>query len=103
MLTKVTDWLDNRTGYRALMAHALDEEIVGGARWAYGFGSALLAIFICQTVTGLLLMATYVPSTEGAWASVYYIQHKVAGGAMVRGLHHYGAQAMMIVLGVHLM
>jgi quinol-cytochrome oxidoreductase complex cytochrome b subunit/mono/diheme cytochrome c family protein len=103
MLTKVTDWLDNRTGYRALMSHALDEEIVGGARWAYVFGSALLAVFICQVVTGLLLMATYVPSTEGAWASVYYIQHKVAGGAMVRGIHHYGAQAMMIVLGIHLL
>lgn len=103
MLTKITDWLDNRTGYRALMSHALDEEIAGGARWAYVFGSALLAIFICQVVSGLLLMATYVPSTEGAWASVYYIQHKVAGGAMVRGIHHYGAQAMMIVLGVHLL
>jgi ubiquinol-cytochrome c reductase cytochrome b subunit len=103
MLTKVTDWLDNRTGYRALLSHALDEEIVGGARWAYVFGSALLAIFICQAVTGLLLMATYVPSTDGAWASVYYIQHKVASGWMIRGIHHYGAQAMMIVLGVHML
>jgi ubiquinol-cytochrome c reductase cytochrome b subunit len=103
MLTKITDWLDNRTGYRALMSHALDEEIVGGARWAYVFGSALLAVFICQIVTGLLLMATYVPSTEGAWASVYFIQHKVASGWMVRGIHHYGAQAMMIVLGVHML
>jgi ubiquinol-cytochrome c reductase cytochrome b subunit len=103
MLRKVTDWLDDRTGYRALMSHALDEEIAGGARWAYVFGSGLLAIFICQVVTGLLLMATYVPSTEGAWASVYFIQHKVASGWMVRGIHHYGAQAMMIVLGMHLL
>lgn len=103
MLTKITDWLDNRTGYRALMSHALDEEIAGGARWAYVFGSALLAVFACQFVTGLLLMATYVPSTEGAWASVYYIQHKVASGWMVRGIHHYGAQAMIIVLGMHLL
>lgn len=103
MLTKITDWLDHRTGYRALLSHALDEEIQGGARWAYVFGSALLAIFACQVVTGLLLMATYVPSTEGAWASVYYIQHKVASGWMVRGIHHYGAQAMIVVLGLHLM
>ena len=103
MLTKITDWLDNRTGYRALMSHALDEEITGGARWAYVFGSALLAVFACQIVTGLLLMATYVPSTDGAWASVYFIQHKVASGWMVRGIHHYGAQAMIIVLGMHLM
>ena len=39
--TRATD----RTGYRALVSHALDEEIVGGARWAYVFGSGLLAIF----------------------------------------------------------
>lgn len=103
MLSKVTDWLDNRTGYRALVSHALDEEIAGGARWAYVFGSGLLAIFVCQVVTGFLLMATYVPSTEAAWASVYYIQHKVSSGWMVRGIHHFGAQAMMIVLGLHLL
>ena len=54
MLNKVGDWFDERTGYRALVSHALDEEIAGGARWAYVFGSGLLTIFICQVVTGLL-------------------------------------------------
>jgi ubiquinol-cytochrome c reductase cytochrome b subunit len=103
MLDKVADWLDDRTGYRALVSHALDEEIAGGARWAYVFGSGLLTIFICQVVTGLLLMATYTPSMTGAWASVFYIQHKVTGGWFVRGLHHFGAQAMILVLGMHLL
>ncbi len=103
MLAKVADWFDERTGYRALVSHALDEEIEGGARWAYVFGSGLLTVFICQVVTGLLLMATYTPSMTGAWSSVFYIQHKVAGGWFVRGLHHYGAQAMIVVLGMHLL
>jgi ubiquinol-cytochrome c reductase cytochrome b subunit len=100
---KVADWLDERTGFRALLTAALDEEIEGGARWAYVFGSALFTIFLCQIVTGLLLMATYTPAINGAWSSVYYIQHKVAGGWFVRGMHHYGAQAMIVVLGIHLM
>ncbi len=103
MLDKLSDWLDDRTGYRALVSSALDEEIEGGARWAYVFGSGLLAIFLCQMVTGVLLMLTYTPSVNDAWSSVYYIQHQVTGGWFVRGLHHYGAQAMMIVLGMHLL
>jgi len=103
MLDKVTDFLDDRTGYKALLSHALDEEIEGGARWAYVFGSGLLTIFICQVVTGLLLMATYTPAVNGAWSSIYYIQHEVAGGWFVRGLHHYGSQAMIVVLGMHIL
>lgn len=103
MLAGISAWLDERTGYRALIAHALDEEIRGGARVAYVFGSGLVVLFICQVVTGLMLMATYTPSVSGAWSSVYYVQHAVAGGWFVRGLHHYGAQAMVIVLGMHLL
>jgi len=103
MANKIADFLDERTGFRALLSHALDEEIEGGARWAYVFGSGLLTVFICQVVTGLLLMATYTPSMTGAWASVFYIQHKVADGWFVRGMHHYGAQAMIVVLGMHLL
>lgn len=102
-MRKLGDWFDERTGYRALVAHALDEEIPGGARWAYVFGSGLVTIFIAQVVTGLMLMATYTPGVNSAWASVYYIQHEVASGWFVRGLHHYGAQAMVIVLGMHLL
>lgn len=102
-MDKLSDWLDERTGYRALMEAALDEEIPGGARFAYVFGSALLAIFTVQVATGLLLMATYTPSVTGAWSSVFFIQHEVAGGWFVRGLHAYGAQAMVVVLGMHLL
>ncbi len=102
-MNKVADWLDERTGYRALMSHALDEEIRGGARWAYVFGSGLLAIFTVQAITGLMLMATYTPAINDAWSSVFYVQHRVASGWFIRGLHHYGAQAMVIVLGMHLL
>jgi ubiquinol-cytochrome c reductase cytochrome b subunit len=103
MAQRLSDWFDARTGYRALLHHALDEEIRGGARWAYVFGSGLLVIFGVQVITGLLLMATYTPAIDSAWSSVFYIQHQVSEGWFVRGLHHYGAQAMVIVLGMHLL
>jgi ubiquinol-cytochrome c reductase cytochrome b subunit len=103
MLTRIADWLDERTGFRALLSEALDEEIAGGARFIYVFGSALTVIFVCQVVSGLLLMATYTPAIASAWSSVYFVQHRVSGGWFVRGLHAYGAQAMVVVLGLHLL
>jgi ubiquinol-cytochrome c reductase cytochrome b subunit len=47
-------------------------------------------------------MLTYSPSSSTAWGSVYYISEQMQLGWFVRGLHHFGAQAMVVLLGVHL-
>jgi ubiquinol-cytochrome c reductase cytochrome b subunit len=99
---RLDEWLDARTGYRALMREALDEPIVGGARWAYVFGSVLTMVFVIQATTGLLLMTTYAPSAQTAWASVHYISYGLSGGWLVRGLHHFGSQAMVVLVVLHL-
>jgi ubiquinol-cytochrome c reductase cytochrome b subunit len=103
LLKPFTDWLDNRLGYRQLIRHALDEPIPGGARWRYVFGSALTAAFLVQVLTGLLLMASYSPSSSTAWGSVFYISHEMSAGWFIRGLHHFGSQAMIILLALHLL
>jgi ubiquinol-cytochrome c reductase cytochrome b subunit len=101
-LVRLDAWLDERVGHRALLGHALNEPIVGGARWAYVFGSALTLTFAVQAITGVMLMTTYAPSAQTAWASVHYITYGLAGGWLVRGLHHFGSQAMIVLLGVHM-
>ena len=103
LLSRLGDFLDERTGHRKLLGHMLDEPVRGGARWAYVFGSALLGTFLVQVVTGVALMTSYAPSEKTAWASVHYITFTQAGGWLVRGLHHFGAQAMVIVLGAHML
>ena len=52
MLKQLADWIDDRTGYRALVRTFSDEIIPGGARWRYIFGSALASIFLIQAFTG---------------------------------------------------
>jgi ubiquinol-cytochrome c reductase cytochrome b subunit len=99
----VRDWLDERTGYRALLKHALDEPVLGGASMAYVFGSVLLFVLLLQLTTGVLLAFYYAPSSTDAWASVANIQDGVTMGWLVRGLHHHGASAMVIVAGLHLL
>src|SRR5215813_11440089 len=97
-MTQVLDWLDQRTGYRD-MAHAmLFENIPGGARWRYVWGSTLLFTFSVQLITGFFLWMCYSPSSQTAWESVFYIQHMMSGGWLLRGIHHFTAQAMIVLL-----
>jgi quinol-cytochrome oxidoreductase complex cytochrome b subunit/mono/diheme cytochrome c family protein len=102
-LKKLADFFDDRTGYRAFVHEALYERVPGGARWRYVWGSTLVFAFITQVITGLVLWSSYSASAQTAWESVYYIQHEMAGGWLVRGLHHVMAQAMVVLLALHLM
>ncbi len=97
------DWLDHRTGYRSFVHEALYERIPGGARWRYVWGSTLVFAFFVQLVTGMFLWMAYAPSSNSAWESVYYIQYEMQGGWLLRGVHHFMAQAMVVLLALHLM
>jgi quinol-cytochrome oxidoreductase complex cytochrome b subunit/mono/diheme cytochrome c family protein len=102
-MARLLSWLDNRTGYRKLVQALLLEHIPGGAKWRYVWGSCLAFVFTLQVITGILLMTAYSPGDTSAWGSVYFIQYEVEFGWLIRGLHHFGSQAMVILLGVHML
>ncbi|HUK91003.1 MAG TPA: cytochrome b N-terminal domain-containing protein [Blastocatellia bacterium] len=101
MASRLYDWLDERTGLRKITHITLYESVPGGSRWAYVMGSGLVFLFLLQGITGVFLCMYYVPSADHAHASVSYIQKVVPGGALIRSLHHYGANALIILLVVH--
>ena len=101
-MNRLLSWLDDRTGYQGALHEALYENIPGGSRWRYVFGSTLVFTFSVQVVTGLFLWMCYSPSGRSAWESVYYIQYEMQGGWLLRGLHHFTAQAMIVLLALHL-
>ena len=92
----------SRTGWRELKQHLLLEPLKGGSRWTAAFGSLLLFTFILQVVTGVLLATCYAPSVGTAWQSVKYIQEEAPLGWFIRGIHHWGSSAMVILLLFHL-
>ncbi|GAB64150.1 MAG: DUF4405 domain-containing protein [Candidatus Jettenia sp.] len=102
MANKIREWIEDRTGLNKFLKVALDEPVHGGAKWSYVFGSALVFLFVLQAVTGIVMASFYSPSSTSAWGSVYYIQEKTSFGWFVRGLHHYGSSAMIIVAIVHM-
>src|ERR1043165_6136560 len=102
-MKKIFDWLDNRTGVKKLTHEALYENVPGGSRWRYVWGSSLTFALAVQFITGIFLWMAYSPSSQTAWESVFYIQKQMAGGWVLRGVHHYMAQCMTVLLALHLM
>jgi ubiquinol-cytochrome c reductase cytochrome b subunit len=102
-MKKLLDWLDLRTGYRALSREVLFEPIPGGARWRYVWGSMLSFAVVVQFITGVFLWMGYSPSAQTAWESVFYLQERMPAGWLLRGIHHYTAQLMVPLLVLHLM
>ncbi|HIA04449.1 MAG TPA: DUF4405 domain-containing protein, partial [Myxococcales bacterium] len=102
VFSKIKDWFEHRTGLISGANKLLHEQIPGGPRWSYVLLGGLLICFAIQAISGVLLAFHYSPSVGDAWGSVYYIQHQLTLGWMIRGLHHFGSSAMVVLMALHL-
>ncbi|MBI3593796.1 MAG: cytochrome b N-terminal domain-containing protein [Nitrospirae bacterium] len=102
-MRKVADWISRRLNLPPVLHHLLDEAIPGGASWIYIFGSVTLFLFVLQAITGSLLAIYYAPTPDHAYDSVRYIQDEIPFGSLIRGLHHWGSSAMMVMIGLHML
>ncbi len=66
MLKALSDWLDHRTGCKKIVHEALYENVPGGARWRYVWGSTLTFALAVQFITGIFLWMAYSPSSQTA-------------------------------------
>ena len=103
MLTSVMNWLEERTGLPSAVRHFLDEDLPNSAGWPQVLGSVALLAFLIQMATGLVLALNYGATPSEAHASLRYIMTQLTGGSMIRGLHHWGSSAMMVVVALHML
>ena len=96
MMKQLWAWLDERTGLGRFTEAFLFQNLPGGSRWRYSWGAVVLYTFLLQAITGFFLWTAYSPSTQTAWESIHYVQHEMTGGWVLRGLHHFGAQAFVV-------
>ncbi len=102
MLKKLFNWLDERLGLTSIYNVVLDRK-VPKVNWFFTLGSASLFLFLMQGVTGILLTVYYVPTPDHAYDSIQYIMNGVTFGWLIRGIHHWGATLMVLVVFLHML
>jgi ubiquinol-cytochrome c reductase cytochrome b subunit len=101
-LREVIDWVESRTGLESAVRSFLIEDVPASAGWPQVFGSVALFLFLIQAFTGILLSFNYAATPGEAYNSLSYIVRELMAGRMIRGLHHWGASMMLIVVVIHM-
>jgi ubiquinol-cytochrome c reductase cytochrome b subunit len=103
LIASIGEWLDARlqlgASIRETAEHPVPRET---ASWFYVFGSAAFVVFLLQIVTGIMLALIYVPSAGEAWNSLQTLNHNVALGWFIRGLHGWGSNFMVAIVLIHM-
>ncbi len=102
MIRQIVAWLEERTGLETTVKEFLYEEIPGSSGWHQVFGSIAAFLFMLQAFTGIMLAFNYAPTPGEAYNSLKYIMAELTGGSLIRGLHHWGASMMIVIVVLHM-
>jgi quinol-cytochrome oxidoreductase complex cytochrome b subunit len=102
MATRLGNWIDERMGWRQVR-DAIFLRKIPKINWFYTLGSASLFVAMNQAITGILLTIYYVPTPDHAYDSVQFITTQIPAGWLIRGLHHWGASAMVVLVVLHML
>src|ERR1700722_6029273 len=102
MLRKIWAWIDDRSGITELFNPLIKHLVPPGSKWSYVFGSATLFCLILQVVTGVALSLLYQPSSSAPYHPLQFITPQAKFGGILRGIHYFGASAMIIMVGIHM-
>ncbi len=103
------DPADDRSRMRAvannLILHLHPTKVPAPAlKWTYtwGLGGISATLTLVLLITGVLLMFRYDASVERAYTSIQNLETQVTFGALIRGLHHWSANLLIVTTFLHL-
>ena len=95
--------LDERLGIRQALEKALKKPVPHHVNWTFCFGGITFFMFLLLAATGILLLMYYRPTIAEAYASVVYIANEVPFGWLIRGLHFWAGNLMIIMVILHML
>lgn len=102
IVSGIWNWFTDRWPFYPLKKLLLDEEIPGGARFAYTLGTGILTIIGLQIVSGIIQLFYYVPTVDHAYNSVSYLRTEVPFGWLFHNMHYWGANLMVVLVALHM-
>jgi quinol-cytochrome oxidoreductase complex cytochrome b subunit len=71
--------------------------------YTFGLGGLSILLLVMLIGTGMLLMFSYTPSTEEAYSSIITLETEVWFGQLVRNLHHWSGNLLIVVAFLHML
>ncbi len=97
------EFIRDRVGWDQYLKPFLYKRLPSGLGWSTTLGSLCVLIFMVMALSGIFLAMYYVPSPDKAYESIRYITGDVQLGSLLRGIHHWGAGAMVLLVFAHMM
>ena len=100
---KAFNWVDERFQITEIITFAKKKSVPKYREtiWYY-FGGIALLLFIIQVITGILLLMYYKGTEDLAFESVHYISTKVNFGWLIRSVHSWSANLMILAVFIHM-
>ncbi len=104
LITRAAGWFDERYEIAGPLGKILSKPVPNWQRrWFYCLGGLTAFTFVIQGITGIMLAFYYKPTPEAAYASIQYIESQVYLGSMIRMIHHWSANFMIVLCIAHML
>lgn len=101
--SRTLGWIDERFKINAFVDYMGHKVVpLHGHSIFYYLGGITLFLFIVQVVTGILLLMYYRPGSESAYESVRFIITEVQFGWLIRAVHSWSANLMVLFAFLHM-
>ncbi len=103
MIARIIDWVDERVNLSDLRHFIAEKGVPIHAQeiWYY-LGGITLFLFLVQVASGILLLLYYRPSADEAFESVQFIVTQVEFGWLIRNIHSWSANLLILAVFGHL-
>lgn len=71
--------------------------------YTWGLGGLAVLLSAVLVVTGVMLMFVYTPSPDTAYQNMQNLQTDIRFGQLIRNLHHWSGNAMIVVVVLHML
>jgi len=100
---KWIEFINARLGFTNRHQRVLDKPVPAGINYLTCFGGITFTLFVMQVLTGLLLSLYYTPSDGEAFRSIQRLQQEVPLGRLLRSVHYWSANLMVMTIVLHML
>jgi quinol-cytochrome oxidoreductase complex cytochrome b subunit len=97
------DFINARLGFTNRHRRVLSKPVPAGLSYLACFGGITFTLFVMQVLTGLLLSLYYTPSDADAYRSIQRLQLEVPLGRLLRSVHYWSANVMVVTIVLHML